>query len=758
MEDRLTVRNQEDRQAALSTVRTANEFFYQTHETNPLITYWHILTKRKWAVFTTFLILTTLTTIATLRATPIYEAVGRVAIFRENSDSLGLKEGGAGMADSDDYDYTVALETQVNVLKSDQLALKVARAMKLDRNPKYNPKAAQPAATTPAGQEVAQDPLLDANLIGAVKSGMRVQVLPRTRVVEIRYESPDPRMAAQVVNSVIETFKEENFRAKYDATVQTSEWLTKQLSELQLKVETSQEELVRYQREKNILGIDDKQNITTAKLDELNRQLTSAETDRMQKESAMRMAETGNPEFYATRDPNSLFERMRTQLSDMKSQAAQLNTQFGPSYPKVVALTSQITQLEGELVAEQQKIMGRVRGEYNQAVQRERMLRNALEAQKGEANNLNERAIQYTQLKREAEGSRDLYESLLRKSKEAAVVASLRSGNIRTVDSARVPDAPSKPNIPRNIMLGMLMGLMAGVGLAIVLDILDNTVRTPEEAQNITSLPSLGLVPLMGDSAETKPGTHNKRLPAPAKTASGRNPAMGLVAYGRPKSEVSEAYRALRTSVLLSAFGKAPKVLLLTSPLPQEGKSTTSVNLGIVLAQKGGRVLIVDADLRRPNIHRTFGISSTAGLSTVLAGSDSFEKVAIISPILPNLTILPAGPTPPQPSEMLGSQLMRDLVAQWSQDFDHVIIDSPPVLSVTDAVLLSSVADAVILVIRSGQTTKEALRRSRNLLAQVNARVLGIVMNAVDLRSPDGYYYYYGGKYYGKYYDETAKG
>ncbi len=754
MEDRLTIRNQEDRQAALSTVRTANEFFYQTHETNPLITYWHILTKRKWAVFTTFLILTTLTTIATLRSTPIYEAVGRVAIFRENSDSLGLKEGGAmGMADSDDYDYTVALETQVNVLKSDQLALKVARAMKLDRNPKYNPRAALSAGA--AGQDVAQDSQMDGGLIGLIKGGMRVQVLPRTRVVEIRYESPDPKLAAQVVNSVIETFKEENFRAKYDATVQTSEWLTKQLSELQLKVETSQEELVRYQREKNILGIDDKQNITTAKLDELNRQLTSAETDRMQKESAMRMAETGNPEFYSARDPNSLFEKMRNQLSDMKSQAAQLNTQFGPSYPKVVALTSQIAQMESEMVAEQKKIMSRVKGEYNQAIQRERMLRNALEAQKGEANNLNERAIQYTQLKREAEGSRDLYESLLRKSKEAAVVASLRSGNIRTVDSARVPEAPSKPNIPRNIMLGMLMGLMAGIGLAIVLDILDNTVRTPEEAQNITSLPSLGLVPLMGDVSGAKPAA-GKRLPA-AKTASGRNPAMGLVAYGRPKSEVSEAYRALRTSVLLSAFGKAPKVILLTSPLPQEGKSTTSVNLGIVLAQKGGRVLIVDADLRRPNIHRTFGLASTAGLSTVLAGSDTFEKVAIISPILPNLTILPAGPTPPQPSEMLGSQMMRDLVAQWAQEFDHVIIDSPPVLSVTDAVLLSSVADAVILVIRSGQTTKEALRRSRNLLAQVNARVLGIVMNAVDLRSPDGYYYYYGGKYYGKYYDETAK-
>ncbi|HUR36989.1 MAG TPA: polysaccharide biosynthesis tyrosine autokinase, partial [Terriglobales bacterium] len=296
--------------------------------------------------------------------------------------------------------------------------------------------------------------------------------------------------------------------------------------------------------------------------------------------------------------------------------------------------------------------------------------------------------------------------------------------------------------------------MVAGIGLAIVLDILDNTVRTPEEAQNITSLPSLGLVPLMGESSETKPAA-GKRLPA--KTSGGRNTQMGLVAYGRPKSEVSEAYRALRTSVLLSAFGKAPKVILLTSPLPQEGKSTTSVNLGIVLAQKGGRVLIVDADLRRPNIHRTFGVGSTAGLSTVLAGSDTFEKVAIISPILPNLTILPAGPTPPQPSEMLGSPMMRELVNQWGKDFDHVIIDSPPVLSVTDAVLLSSVADAVILVIRSGQTTKEALRRSRNLLAQVNARVLGIVMNAVDLRSPDGYYYYYGGKYYGKYYDETAK-
>lgn len=751
MEDRLAIQSREDRDAALANVRAANQFFYQTHEANPLISYWHILTKRKWAVFTTFLILTTLTTIATLRATPIYESVGRVAIFRENSDSLGLREGSSyGISDTDDYDYTVALETQVNVLKSDQLALKVARAMKLDTNPKFNPAA---GTTDPNAPPVSSD--ADARLIGVIKGGIRVQVLPRTRVVEIRYESPDPKMAAQVVNTIIETFKEENFRAKYDASLQTSEWLSKQLSELQLKVETSQEALVRYQRENNVLGIDDKQNITTAKLDELNRQLTQAETDRIQKEAAMRMAETGNPEFYSARDQFSLFEKLRNQLAELKSQAAQLNTQFGPSYPKVVALNNQIAQVESDLSSEQQKLMGRVRGEYNQAVQRERMLRGALESQKQEANKLNERAIQYQILKREAEGSRELYESLLRRSKEAAVVASLRSGNIRTVDSARVPEAPSKPNVPRNIALGMFMGLIAGIGLAVVLDILDNTVRTPEEAQQLTSLPSLGLVPLMGEASEVKPAA-GKRLPV--KTGTGRpNTSLGLVAYGRPKSEVSEAYRALRTSVLLSAFGRAPKVILLTSPLPQEGKSTTSVNLGIVLAQKGGKVLIVDADLRRPNIHRTFGVGSTAGLSTVLAGSDSFEKAAIPSPILPNLTILPAGPTPPQPSEMLGSPLMRDLVQQWAKDFDHVIIDSPPVLSVTDAVLLSSVADAVILVIRSGQTTKEALRRSRNLLAQVNARVLGIVMNAVDLRSPDGYYYYYGGKYYGKYYDESAK-
>lgn len=754
MENRSLVK-QDPQNTALSPELTAArvDYMYQHQEVNPLITYFHVLMKRKWAVLATFLIITTMAVIATLRMVPQYEAVGKIAIFRENADTLGLREGAATGISDDDYDYNVAIETQVNVLRSDQLALKVAKAMNLHNNPKFNPKADQ---NNPNQVTAELDSALESRLIGAVKP--RVAVQPRTRVVEIRHENEDPKFAALVVNTYIETFKEENFRAKYDSAIKTSEWLSKQLTDLQLKVETSQEALIRYQRENNILGLDDKQNITTSKLDDVNRQLTAAEADRIQKEAAMRMAESGNPEFYLSRDTLGLFERLRQQEADLKKEYAQLSTQFGPSYPKVQALTNQLNETQEAIRSEQAKILAKVRGDYQAALSRERMLRGSLEGQKVEANKLNERSIQYNILKREAEGSRQLYDELLQKSKEAAVVASLRSGNIRTIDVARVPTSPSKPNVPRNISLGMVLGLIAGVAFAVLLDVIDNTVRTPEEAQIITGLPSLGMIPLINETAESTKQQKTKGRNLPVKYNPQRQALyLATVAYGRPKSAVSEAYRAVRTSVLLSQLGHSPKTIIFTSPLPQEGKSTTSTNLAIVLAQKGGKVLIVDADMRRPSLHRTFGIGSTSGLSTLLTGSDQFEKIVVQSSILPNLFILPAGPTPPQPAELLGSQLMRDFIDKWEKEYDHIIIDTPPVLSVTDAVVLSTAADAVVLVMRSGQTTKEALRRSRNLLAQVNAKVLGVVVNALDLTSPGAsyYYYYYGGKYSGRYYDES---
>jgi capsular exopolysaccharide synthesis family protein len=377
------------------------------------------------------------------------------------------------------------------------------------------------------------------------------------------------------------------------------------------------------------------------------------------------------------------------------------------------------------------------------------MLRASFEKQKQEANKLNESAIEYSLLKRDVDSNRTLYEGLLEKLKQAGITAGLRSNNFRIINAARVPTSPSEPNIPRNLSFALVLGVISAIGLAFMLENMDNTVRTPEQAQAISGLPSLGMIPL--GSKSTSRGATGKRL---ALTAS--KEVVETVTQVRPQSQMAESYRALRTSLLLSNLGAPPKVIMVTSARPQEGKTTTSINTAIVLAQKGVRVLLVDADLRRPSIHKTLGMGPRSGLSNVLTGSATVQQTIATSPILPNLFIMPAGTPPPNPAELLASSNMRDLIVELRELYDHIVIDTPPTLSVTDAVVLSPRADATILVIRSGQTTKPALRRARDLLMQVNAHVAGVLLNAVDLTSPDYYYYYeYQGKY-GQYYQEDA--
>jgi capsular exopolysaccharide synthesis family protein len=557
----------------------------------------------------------------------------------------------------------------------------------------------------------------------------------------------------------MQTYVENNFKARFESTMQASDWLSKQLVDLQMKVETSQEKLVRYQKEHEILGADEKQNITMEKLDELNKELTAAESERMDKEGAYRLVESGDPEAIASsvdasdgngQSSTTLLPVLRAKEADLKIQAAELNTQFGPSYPKLSILNNQLKEVDSQIQSEIKKTVSKVRGQYAAALQRENMLHDALEKQKQEANKLNESAIEYTLLKRDVDTNRQLYEGLLQKLKEAGVSAGLKSNNFRIIDGARPPTGPIEPNVPRNLLFAAVLGLASGVGLAFLLEGLDNTVRTTEQAQLISGVPSLGMIPLGSKGA--REGPNPKRL-----VIATSKEAVELVTQVRPQSQMAESYRALRTSLLLSNIGAPPRIIMVTSALPQEGKTTTSINTAVVLAQKGVRVLLIDADLRRPSIHKTLGMGPHSGLSNVLTGSTTAEQAITRSTILPNLFVLPAGTPPPNPAELLASAKMRDLLNLLAEQYDHVVIDTPPSLSVTDAVVLSPRADAVVLVIRSGQTTKQALRRSRDILMQVNAKVVGVLLNAVDLSSPDYYYYYeYQGKYARYYRDEDS--
>src|SRR5216683_7149885 len=732
---------------------TQSLYPYFAEQENSMLRYWRIVRKRKWVILATFAIVFALAVIATLNATRLYQAASEVAIFPENPNVLGFKDRENSPID---YDYDAALETQVAILRSDALAIKVIEAMHLDRDPRFT-HANQVLPSTDAAIQVSRmepDPAKTADLLGTFGGGLSVQLIRNSRLIQVSYTHPDPRLATEIVNTLVTTFIEENFRTKYESVTQTSEWLSKELADLQLKVQTSEEKLVRYQKDHSILGVDEKQNIVTARLDELNKELTAAQTDRFQKESNHRLAMAGgDPAASAKVSPegtSGLLDRLREKEADLDTQYAQATTQFGSGYPKVTELSNQLKQVRMQIETEKTRMQRRIGDEYLAAIQREDLLTAAFNRQKQEFNQLNESAIEYSVLKRDADSNRQLYQDLLQRLKEAGVSAGLRSSNIRVVDVARTPTYPIKPNVPRNIEIGLLLGLACGIGLAFVLESLDTSIRNMEQVSAISTLPALGTIPLQ----LAKNGHSRKRL----KTVSvniEKSESPALVTYVRPKSEAAEAYRALRTSILLSSFGAPPKVILVTSALPQEGKTTISANSALVLAQRGSRVLLIDADLRRPGIDKLFGFRSRGGLSSVISGVDKIDDVIVPFDRVPNLWIMPAGPVPPQPAELLGSSVMKDHITRWRNEFDHIIIDTPPCLSVTDAVVLTPEADRVILVARSGKTTKAALRRACDLLLQVNARIMGIVLNALDLRSGDAYYYTYG-NLYARYYDEAS--
>ena len=722
--------------------------------------YLRVLIKRKWVVLGTLAAIFGASLIATLRITPIYDAVGSIAINKPDPMLQNLRDSGnSGM---DYYDPT-DLDTEVRILHSDLLALQVIKQLNLDQMPEFGGHG---AATSSSSLGLTTDALqpdsAKANaLLGAFKGSLHVVLEPNTRIIDIHYRSPNKELAARVVNTLANTYIEQNFKTRFESTMQASDWLSRQLVDLQMKVETSQEKLVKYQKEHQILGIDDKQNITTAKLDELNKELTTAESARMEKESVFRLADGGDTESAAAVASSSsvkgsgsssgLLDKLESTKADLKIQIAQVSTQFGPAYPKLAELNNQLHEIEAQIQGEMKRVGGRLRGDYLAALHRESMLRAALEEQKQQENKLNESAIEYSLLKRDFETNRTLYEGLLQKLKEAGVTAGLRSNNIRPVDIARTPGSPAEPNVPRNLGFALALGLTSGIGLAFLLEGVDNTVRTPEQAQSISGLPSLGMIPLGSR-------TTGEANPTGLSVAASKE-AVELITLSRPQSQMSESYRALRTSLLLTSVGAPPKTIVITSALPQEGKTTTSINTATVLAQKGTRVLLIDADLRRPSIHKTLGMGPRAGLSNVLTGGTTLQDATVRSTLLPNLFILPAGTPPPNPAELLASSQMMDLLAELREQYDHIVVDTLPTLSVTDAVVLSTRADAVVLVIRSGQTTKPALRRSRDILAQVNARVAGVLLNAVDLDSPDYYYYYeYQGKYGQRYYDENMTG
>jgi capsular exopolysaccharide synthesis family protein len=704
---------------------------------------WGTIYKRKSLVFWPALVIFACVAIYTFTKTPVYESVASVQIDPNRSSDLGLDS--MLSAKLGDEDASNELKTEVAIIQSDAVAMRVIKAMDLVHKPAFaGEKLGSPATSDPAEMV----PAMRQALLSSFQGALNVRIIPATQLVEIRFRSTDPKLATELANSLIDEYMQRNLQTRYEGTVQVSNWLAKQMEDLQSKAVDAQKRLADYQKQNNIIGADENDNVVTDRLKLLNQQLADAEADRIVKEARHRLAASGNPELLASFIPTTTLQLLRSQQADLKAQLAQLSSKYGSGYPKVHELTQQLKQLDSEITVEVANVGKRLDDEYQSAAKTESLLRSQFEDQKREAFKLNEHAVQFAVLKHEVENGQQLYDTLQYKLKEAGVTAGLNSSYITVVDRAKVPAYPVAPRKGLNLALGLVGGLFVGLMFGFVVDAVDDSVRTFEEVEESLHLPAVGTIPYFAEKAGMK-GLREG-------SASAETFVRAPIAFRHPHSSFAEACRAVCSGLLLSSIDNPPKTLVITSSFPQEGKSTISANLAYVFAQRGRKVLLIDADLRRPSIHAHYGLTRDHGLTSILAHGASESDYFTPIESVPNLKVLPAGPRPPAPAELLASFRMQELMATWTKEFDHVIIDSAPLLPVIDALSLSAMADGVVLVARAGLARKRALHRVMGMLARANANRLGVVLNAVDMQLE--YYYLsskYGKKYgYKNYYDE----
>ncbi|MBI4463251.1 MAG: polysaccharide biosynthesis tyrosine autokinase, partial [Acidobacteria bacterium] len=620
----------------------------ETEEAPDLVTYWRVIQKRRWTILTIFCILFTLVLIWTLKQTPIYGAKVLLEIEKENPNILTAQELFELDTVSDTY-----LETQYKILESESLARRVINQLRLDKRPEFNPpkpwwslgnKETAAAATTLAvgTSEPEQDPGAYQKVLKKFQNLLSVTPIKYSRLVEVRFESEDSALAAQATNTLAANYIEQNLEARWEASQKASEWLSQQLTGLKAKLEQSEEELQGYAHEHGLLFLQNQQgnseNIVNERLRQLQERLTQAEADRYQKEALYRLVQQGDYASLPGVSDNAMMQTLTVQLAELQKQRAQLTTTFTSNYPRVQQLENQIQEVQNVLEQQQDKAAEQIRKEYEAAKQHEEFLRQAFQKQEEQANLIAEKSVQYSILQREVETNKQLYEGLLQRLKEAGVSAGLKASNIRIVDSAKPSAKPDKPNLLINLAMGLLLGLGFGVAAAFLQEYLDNTLKTPEDVERFLHVPALAMIPSV-ESLNGRRGRaygygygmygQTRRL---LESGGEGTTEKALARGGMPHrwyrideadpqhSTLAEAFRSLRTSVLLSTADRPPRILLVTSAQPGEGKTTITMNLAISLAQLGQRVLLVDGDMRRPCLHKIFKLYESGGLSSYLTG------------------------------------------------------------------------------------------------------------------------------------------
>jgi len=727
--------------------------------------YWRILKKRQWVIVTFFVIIVISVTITTFLSSPIYKGTTRILIEKDTPNILSFQEVLA--FDTSDTDY---YQTQYTILKSRSLARAVLEQLGMLQQVEVenagfsvrgllNEVLFLVGLKEPLTDEAKQRLVEQQRIDNFLNNTVSIEPIKGSWLVDISAVSKNPELAARIANMLVETYIKQTLESKLSASKDAAGWLEEQLKTSQQKVSESEAALLAYKEKYGIISFEDRQNIVTQKLSELNTAVNNARIKRIGVEAQYRQvqeylsAEVSDSaaqtiaklETLSLVINNPFIQNLKVELSNLEVEQSELLKKFRPKHPNVIAVRSQVVSVRERINAEVRQIVTSIKNEYELALAQEEEMRAALEEHKQEALDLNQKAITYAVLEREAESNKRVYDTLLQRTKETNVTEQLETVNIRVIDQASVPNYPIAPRKKLNIFLAMIVGLVGGIGLAFFFEFLDNTIKSPDDIQHYLNMPFLGFIP----KAAYNGNSSGNGVPAHRGKP---NPVDTVVALD-PKSTVSEAYRSLRTNVMFSSLEHGP-VLLVTSAGPTEGKSITVANLAITMAQSGSKTLIIDCDLRKPRMHRIFNIpGNTDGITEMIMnlGSNGM-KVAVKRTKIENLDIIPCGQIPPNPSELLSSDRTKFLIQALSKKYDRILIDSPPVNVVTDPVILSQIVDGVVLIVRAGQTSRDVARRAREQLLAVKARVIGGVLNSVDMQKDHYYYYSY---YHNYYYQEN---
>jgi len=703
----------------------------QTNETH-IYDYLRTLYKWRRPALVCFAIIVGTVAIASFVMTPVYKATTRILIEREAPKVLNMQD-----LLPVDVNSTEFYQTQYKVLQSRSLALRVIQALNLSENPVFNPPKSQHGSTL---DKKAKETLLADKL----SKRLKIDPIRNSRLVDISYESTDRHLASDIVNMTAKGFIEQNIAWASETSGEAKDFLTKQIEEQKKTLEESEQALQAYKERYGIVqitpfqGDKEKENIAMQKLGGLTGRLVDEQTRRVEVEARYKevqdLLSKGVPiESMPQVMDNYLIQRLKENEARLVTQMSELSQKYGKKHPKMTQLKSEIEANRQKIKSESQNVLASIKNELAIARAREANARIAVEGQKAETQKLSERSIEYSVLAREADKNRELYENLLKRLKETSVAGELGTTNVRIVDRAEVPVTPSRPKPLQYILLSVVVGLFMGGGLAFFFEYLDNTIKTPDDIEKYVEAPCLALIPRIDFMEEI-----GQKVLSPE-----------IIVHHKPKSTLAEGFRSLRTAVLFSSPDTPLKTILISSFIPKEGKTFITANLALVIAYSGESVLLVDADMRKPQMHKVFGLENRQGLSNVIVGEEPNIHRSVLHE---KLDIMTCGPIPPNPAELLGSKRMAEFIDRMKGTYDKIILDSPPISSVTDAVVLSKLMDSVVYVIHGGTTTREAAQHGSRVMRDIDAKVIGAVLNNIDI-GRESYYYSHYYHYYYHYYD-----